>query len=408
MRGMTENLTIGERVSWYRRRRGLSQEVLAGLIGRTTDWLSKAENNRIDLDRLSVIRALAEALDISLGDLLAEPTLMEWSDESGRRTVPALREALMDYRLLTPLLRTPAADGEPPTLAELRRDVGDVWDAYQSSRYGYATRQLPLLLTDALLAARSYSGSDGEEAQGLLALTYQGAAMVLGKLGETELAWIAADRGLAAAQASGDTVILGSLFRSVAHCLLSTGRFESAVHLVDDAAGVLQPGLVEPSPAYLSVYGTLFLTGSMAAARAEDRSTARSYLQEAEETAARLGSDANHLWTAFGPSNVAIHRVATAGELGDIQVAVDLGPQVDTSALPTERRVRHSLETARALSSWNRTDEALEMVLTAEQMAPEQVRHHYMSRELVLGWVRGTKGRPSRPVADLAERLRIV
>jgi transcriptional regulator with XRE-family HTH domain len=79
MRGITENLAIGERVAWYRRRRGISQEVLAGRVGRTVDWLSKAENNRIDLDRLSVIRALAEALDVSLGDLLAEPTLMDWS-----------------------------------------------------------------------------------------------------------------------------------------------------------------------------------------------------------------------------------------------------------------------------------------------------------------------------------------
>lgn len=408
MRGMTQHLTIGERVAWYRRRRGMSQEVLAGLVGRTTDWLSKAENNRIELDRLSVIRGLADALDVSLGDLLAEPTLMEWSNESGRRTVPALREALMDYRLLTPLLGAAAADGEPPALADLRADVGEVWDAYQDSRYGFATRQLPLLLADALLAARTYTGDEREEAHALLALTYQGAAMVLGKLGENELAWIAADRGLTAAQQSGSDVIKGSLFRSVTHCLLSTGRFETAVQLVNDAAGLLQPGLGQASPAYLSVYGTLFLTGSMAAARAEDRATAQAFLREAEGAARRLGSDANHMWTAFGPTNVAIHRVATAGELGDMQIAADLGQQVDTSGLPTERRVRHNLEVARALSAWNRTDEALAMVLEAERIAPEQVRHHYMSRELVLGWVRGTRGRPSRSVADLAERLKVV
>lgn len=408
MRGMTQHLTIGERVAWYRRRRGMSQEVLAGLVGRTTDWLSKAENNRIELDRLSVIRTLADALDVSLGDLLAEPTLVEWSDESGRRTVPALREALMDYRLLTPLLGTTAGDGEPPALADLRADVGEVWDAYQDSRYGFAARQLPLLLADALVAARSYGGTGREDAHALLALTYQGAAMVLGKLGENELAWIAADRGLTAAQQSGNEVITGSLFRSVTHCLLSTGRFETAVELVNDAAGVLQPGLGQASPAYLSVYGTLFLTGSMAAARAEDRATAQTFLREAEEAAGRLGADANHMWTAFGPTNVAIHRVATAGELGDMQIAAELGQQLDTSGLPTERRVRHILEVARALSAWNRTDEALAMVLEAEQIAPEQVRHHYMSRELVLGWVRGTRGRPSRSVADLAERLRVV
>ncbi|MFG2861580.1 helix-turn-helix domain-containing protein [Streptomyces sioyaensis] len=407
MRGMTQHLTIGERVAWYRHRRGLSQDVLAGLVGRTADWLGKAENNRIELDRLSVIRTLAHALDVSIGDLIGEPTLLEWSRDAGRHTVPALREALMDYRLLTPLIGAPA-EGEPPTLDALRADVRDVWDAYQGSRFGYAARQLPLLLADALLAVQACSGTEREEANGLLAMTYQGAAMVLGKLGENELAWIAADRGLAAAQQSGNVVITGSLFRSVTHCLLSTGRFETAAQLVRDAAGFLQPGLGEPTPAYLSVYGTLFLTGAMAAARAEDRATTREFLREAESAATRLGSDGNHMWTAFGPTNVAIHRVATAGELGDMQVAAELGPQVDTSGLPVERQVRHSLEVARALSAWNRTDEALAAVLDAEVLAPEQVRHHYMSRELVLGWIRGTRGRPTRPVADLADRLRLV
>ncbi|MFI1682305.1 hypothetical protein [Streptomyces sp. NPDC020607] len=114
------------------------------------------------------------------------------------------------------------------------------------------------------------------------------------------------------------------------------------------------------------------------------------------------------MWTAFGPTNVAIHKVATAGELGDFQVAADLGAQVDTSGLPVERRVRHDLETARALTARNRVDDALSVVLDAEELAPGQVRHHYMAREIVLGWVRGTRGRPSRSVADLAERLRVV
>lgn len=407
MRGMTQQLTIGERVAWYRHRRGMSQEVLAGLVARTADWLGKAENNRIELDRLSVIRALAHALDVSIGDLIGEPSLLEWSADSGRRTVPALREALMDYRQLTPLLGVPV-DGEPPPLTALRSDVNEVWDAYQGSQYGLATRQLPLILSDALLAVRMYEGEEREEANALLALTYQGAAMVLGKLGENELAWMAADRGLAAAQQSGNNVIVGSLFRSVTHCLLSTGRFETAVQLVSDAAGFLESGLGEATPAYLSVFGTLFLTGSMAAARSEDRATTQAFLREAEAMASRLGADGNHMWTAFGPTNVAIHKVATAGELGDFQVAAELGPQVDTSGLPVERRVRHSLEVARALTAWNRTDDALSVVLDAEEMAPEQVRHHYMSREIVLGWVRGTRGRPTRPVADLAERLRVV
>ncbi|MFE6737417.1 hypothetical protein [Streptomyces tubercidicus] len=78
------------------------------------------------------------------------------------------------------------------------------------------------------------------------------------------------------------------------HCLLSAGRFEKAAQLVKDADGFLEPGLGEPTPAYLSIYGTLFLTGAMSAARAEDRATAQEFLQEVETTASLLGADANH------------------------------------------------------------------------------------------------------------------
>ncbi|MDC2951243.1 helix-turn-helix domain-containing protein [Streptomyces heilongjiangensis] len=404
---MTTNLTIGERVAWYRRRRGMSQEVLAGLVGRTVDWLSKAENNRLELDRLSVIKSLADALDVTLGDLLAEPTLMDWTADSGTRTVPALRSALMNYRQLTPLLGV-TTEGEPTPLDELKDSVAEVWDAYQDSRYGFATRRLPLVLADALIAAQAYEGRERERAHELMAMTYQGAAMVLTKVGETDLAWIAADRGLAVAQQSDNAAVTGSLFRSVAHCLLSNGRFDAAVQLVSDAADYLRPGLREASPEFLSIYGTLFLAGSMAAARADDRSTTRDFLTEADQAAQRLGRDANHMWTAFGPTNVAIHRVATAAELGDMQVAVDLGPQVDTSGLPVERRTRHNLEVARALSAHNRMDDALSMILEAEQWAPEQVRSHYLSRELVLTWVRNQRGRPSRTLAELADRLHVV
>src|SRR5687768_3123948 len=130
MRGMTDKMTIGERVAFYRRRRGQSQPVLAGLVGRTEDWLSRVENNRIELDRLSVIRRLAEALDVTIGDLVAEPTLLDWTPDSGPRTVPALRAVLMDYKQLTPELSGgTGSDGQPPSLEGVERSVAEVFGA---------------------------------------------------------------------------------------------------------------------------------------------------------------------------------------------------------------------------------------------------------------------------------------
>ncbi|MFI7696253.1 hypothetical protein ACIBQ6_44795 [Nonomuraea sp. NPDC049655] len=100
--------------------------------------------------------------------------------------------------------------------------------------------------------------------------------------------------------------------------------------------------------------------------------------------------------------------MATAIELGDIQVAVELGPKLDTSGLPIERRARHGLAVAHALSLWNRTDDAMAALLEAETIAPEQVRHHYLSRQLTMSWIRRQKGKPSFQLAALARRLHIV
>jgi transcriptional regulator with XRE-family HTH domain len=407
MRGMTEKLTIGERVAWYRRRRGMSQEVLAGLVGRTTDWLQKAENNRIELDRLSVIRVLAQALDVSIADLIGEPILLDWTADSRTQTVPALRAALMDYSQLSPLLADASALPEPPSLDQLGQRVGAIFDSYQQSRFGYVTAQAPALLSDAVAATRTAESPETARAHELLAFSYQAAASVLTKLGEADLAWIAAERGLAAAQNSDNLVVTGSLFRSVAHTLLATGRYRPAIELVDQAAGVLGTELGRADGRMLSVYGSLFLTGAMAASRAEDRSATQGFLQEAQEAADRLGQDANHVWTAFGPTNVAIHRVNTAMELGDVQIALDLGPTVDTADLPTERRVRHALELARAYSARNLRDEGLAVLLEAERIAPEQVRHHFISRQLVLTWMRQLRRKPDLELAGLAARLHL-
>jgi len=404
---MTGNLTLGERIAWYRRRRGLSQAVVAGLIGRTVDWLSKVENSRIEIDRISVLRSLSEALDVSVGDLLNEPSLMEWTTESGARTVPAVRTALMDFRQLMP--GGASSQGSTPLpLSTLEASLDEVWLAYQDSRFALVTRLVPALIADSQAASAMHSGIDATRAHNVLALAYQVTAATLTKVGEADLAWIAADRGLNAAQRNADPAVLGSLFRAVTHSLLSTGQYSEAVQMTEQAASFLDEHMRDADGELLSVYGTLLLTGSMAAARTDDRGQTRDFLDLAANLATRLGRDDNHLWTSFGPTNVAIHRVSTAMELGDVELAVDLGPTIDTSNLPLERRVRHSLEIARALSMRNRHEEALEAVLDAERLAPEQVRYHYMSRHLVQTWIRQQRRKPSFELASLADRLKVL
>jgi len=66
---------------------------------------------------------------VTIGDLVAEPSLIDWTPDTGSRTVPALRDALLDYRQITPLIRT-SSDTEPASVDELRSRLGEVMDAY--------------------------------------------------------------------------------------------------------------------------------------------------------------------------------------------------------------------------------------------------------------------------------------
>ncbi len=66
----TDLNTLGQRIARFRRRRGLSQVVCAGLVGRSEDWLSKVKNGHIPVDRLSVLRDLARVLRVDLPTLL--------------------------------------------------------------------------------------------------------------------------------------------------------------------------------------------------------------------------------------------------------------------------------------------------------------------------------------------------
>lgn len=64
---------IGRRIAAYRRRRGISQTALAGLVSRSESWLSQVEHGARSVDRLSVLVDLAEILHVDVADLIGRP-----------------------------------------------------------------------------------------------------------------------------------------------------------------------------------------------------------------------------------------------------------------------------------------------------------------------------------------------
>jgi hypothetical protein len=328
--------------------------------------------------------------------------------EPALRPSPAIRDlcaVLTDYGLSPPEVSS-VRPGRAPTCEELERDVRFTFAAYQRSRFTVAACKVSVLLADAQHAVRECKDKDHARPLKMLALSYQAAASVLTKAGEPDAAWIAAERGLNAAEAAGSPAVRGSLIRSVAFALLSTGRLEPAMRLVDSGADYLHAEIAG-NDAVLSVYGTLLLVGAMAAARFGDGPRTADYLREAHAAAQRLGEDANHLWTAFGPTNVAIHRVNTAVELGDIQAVLNSGLSLKTDSVPAERRARYLLDVARVHTMTGNRDDALTAMLSAERIAPEQVRQHYLSRSIVTALTQSAPGKPGVQLDKLARRVRI-
>lgn len=411
MRGAGDRLSIGERVAFYRRRRGLSQAVLADLVGRTEDWLSKIERGQRDIRRLDVLAEVAKALRVTLGDLLGEPVLME--DEEQDDDVPAIRDALMAPQRLSQTLFSSSMSQEYIDPAPVARLAEATWSSYQKGDIGRVVAALPgLIKTAQRLETASADDADYRRScAAVSARVHHLAATTLSKVGEADLAWIAAERAMQAADTSDDPLVLASAARSGTHALLAVGRFDDALELGDTAARWLTPRMADDDPSALSLYGMLHLRSAVAAARHNDRGTTTELLSRAGQAADRLGVDANYWQTGFGPSNVELHRLSAALDLGDVAYVTDTGPSVNVDELPAERQATHLIDVARALSMVARDEEALQTLLTAEQRAPTLVRHSTAVREAVRNMYRrapATAGSKSCPLLGLAERCRAV
>jgi transcriptional regulator with XRE-family HTH domain len=304
-----EYMSVGERIAIYRRRRGLSQLALANMIGRSEAWLSQVERGIRHVDRVSVLIRLAQVLKVTVEDLIGQPLSLAPNGGIEFRAIPALRAALTDYEVIPATFGVAVGDSPVRDLPSLRRNVDQANRLYQAAHYEEAGLLCSRLIGETQRAARELSGDDRRGAFGVLAETYHITAKTLTKVGETELAWIAAERSLPAAQHAEFPLLLAASAYHLGHAFRRAGQVEQAASVAMAAARALEPGLATATPEHLSAWGALHLTALIAVARQDDRVAVRQLLGEARATADRLGQDRNDFWTAFGPTNVALHEV---------------------------------------------------------------------------------------------------
>ena len=110
----------------------------------------------------------------------------------------------------------------------------------------------------------------------------------------------------------------------------------------------------------------------------------------------------------FGPTNVAIHAVNIAVELGDAGQAIELGQQVTAASLSPERQARYWLDLAQAHNMRRQIGEALHALEEAERIAPEETRVHYAGRAVARDLLQLSGLRPRPELRDLAERFGVL
>jgi tetratricopeptide (TPR) repeat protein len=269
-------------------------------------------------------------------------------------------------------------------IASLRRAVTAAKRMYQACQYAAVTAELPALLVALQDAAAYAEGDDRLELHALSADAHHVAASVLLKLDDQGLASIAADRSIHAAELSQSPLALGSSARILTHTLMSGGHLERAAQFASSMATQLDRAAGPATPDSLSVYGALLLRGAIAAAHHDNRGDALALVDEADQAADRLGADGNHHWTAFGPTNVLLHRVNLATTLGDAGTAIDYARRVDLDRVPVvERRAALYVDVARAFNQWGRYEQAYHAIRQAETIAPEEIRSRPAVHRLV-------------------------
>jgi transcriptional regulator with XRE-family HTH domain len=371
------DVPLGKRIELARRRRGLSRAVLAGLVGRSAEWIRQVERDERAVDRLSILLRLADVLKISdVSGFLGSAV-----PQTSRRTIPRVQVNELRELLYQPkLTRRPHEEADTAQLERLHRDVVDTWTGWQDSphRYTMTLQRLPGLLRTLAEAG------DGASTDGLVACTYRLVSAVLRRIGDQPLALLAIERAVEAARRTGNALAEITCAGGFATTLLSLGFPDRARQLCLELLEELRVRVPFETAEEISVFGAMQLTAAEATAADDDQVAAERLLDQARETAGLLSDDRNDLRTGFGPTDVEIHAVRIALTFGRARHALRIAENVDTGRIHArERRARHYITVAQAHSKESNTFGAIFSLLKAEEACPEEIRFSAEARDVV-------------------------
>lgn len=401
------DLSTGERIKLLRESRGMSRPVLAGLCGRGPDWLKKIESGERPLRSHGLLLRLAAALqltDVSVitgtGADVAQPVPL---GRLNHPTMPDIWAAVMQRVFV-------AGDAEPVDVAALQGRVDQTWLLWHTSSRNRTEvgALLPALIRDGETAVRHHDGAQRRAALVALSDVYRLTGQATAYVAPAELAWVVADRALAAAREADAPAAIAAAAWNLGNILRETSYPEEALRVVIEAARLLKPRLDNAPADWRGIYGALQLHAAVTSAREGRDGDAWRHWDSGDQIAKSLPTAYVHPSTVFGRANVDFHAVSVATDLRASGKALSLADDIDPDVMPSvERRARLWVEIARGhLQRGDRTA-ALHVMNRAYGIGAETVAYTPSARSVAADLWRKAPRALRGEATQLAEQVGI-
>lgn len=390
-------ITIGQKVRFYREKRGWKQVVLARMVGVSEDYISMVERG-VRTPSSQLTHKIARAVRVPSSVLFDDRP--EEDGAGSHAAVDPVRRALWDH----------GSQLATPSLQELRSRVEATWSHWQAPQRSYRSvgQSLPHLISGVEQAVRAYRSEGGDlrrEAHRIAADLYGLARTYTRRSGATDLAILTADRQTRHAEAADDPVRLGAGRWNLGHAMLADGQPEAAEDIVLQAVDELED-VIDRDPDARAMYGALQLVAAVASVRTGDAHTARRRLDEVVDPIADQLGETNVQWTSFGPANVALHAVTIEADRWEPAAAIRLADRVAVEGFASaERAFTFHLELARCHEMRNEDHGVLVELLQAEHLSADDMKFARGSHELVNALMNRARPSYAHQVRALAERI---
>ncbi|OII65305.1 helix-turn-helix domain-containing protein [Streptomyces sp. CC77] len=401
-------MTFGQRMQILRERRGMSRVVLAGLLGRSPEWVKKIEKGQIHAPGVDTVLLVAEALRVrNLADLTGRPDMhVDLFIGPGHPRLAAVRAAVDAYPLTT--------TRQAPPIGHLRARLSRAWAARHSAAHHREAigTLLPDLISDAQLAVRQAEQPAGwREAQAVLAEVYSLSQFFVAYQPDSSLLWRVAERSMVAAQQSEDphTIGVAAWLMTQAHRDAGSSHLDAADAVNRETLAYLEPLLPDATDDVLAIAGALRFEAGYTAARRGESGTAWRYWDTAREMAERLPGDYFHPVTSFSRAVMGAHAVTVAVELHAGPESVRQAARAEAATIPSRpRRARHRIEEARGYQLDGQPDVAIATLARAHEAAPETIRYNGHARRIILEEVESRVAARRRRASDLAVKVGVL